>query len=269
MSNKLDIIINQKQKEVETLKAKLLLDPQHAINQLLLGKKQSLRRDQFTRAVSSPVLSIIAEIKRKSPSKGHLAAITDPVELANIYIEGGADALSILTDTEFFAGHLDDLIEVQKNLIKPTPILRKDFTIDEIQIAEAIHAGASAILLIVAALGEKTKLLLQRAHELGIEALVEVHNQVELDMAVDFGAQIIGINNRDLTTFKIDTDQAFSLAERLPKEVIKIAESGILNPELARQYYKAGFNGVLIGEALVTAADPKAFIRACKHEMSH
>jgi indole-3-glycerol phosphate synthase len=269
MSNKLDIIINQKQKEVADLKAKLALELQHEINLLLLGKKQHVPMHDFSQALAKPALSVIAEIKRKSPSKGHLAAIADPIALANTYIDGGADVLSILTDTEFFSGHLNDLITVKQNLSKATPILRKDFTIDEVQIAEAIYAGASAILLIVAALGIKTKVLLQRAHELGIEALVEVHNQAELEMAVDFDAKIIGINNRDLTTFKIDTDQAFRLVETLPKNVIKIAESGILNPELAQEYYKAGFDGVLIGEALVTAANPKEFIRACKNEVSY
>lgn len=264
MTNKLDIIIQQKHREVSALKEQLQQQAQHAINVFLRNQDLAKASQKFKQALAKPELSVIAEIKRKSPSKGDLAAIPDPLVLANLYRAGGADALSILTDTPFFGGSLQDLTQVATSQIA-IPILRKDFIIDEIQIAEAIIAGADAILLIVAALGDQTQDLLKRAQEWGIETLVEVHNARELDIALNINAPIIGINNRDLTTFIIDTDQALHLAAQMPSSIIKVAESGILDPQLARDYYQAGFHAVLIGEALVTAQDPQRFIQECKH----
>lgn len=172
-----------------------------------------------------------------------------------------------MTDNAFFGGHLDDLTQVATALhTQPQPTLRKDFIIDTIQIAEAVTAGADAILCIVAVLQQKTKKLLDYAKTMGIDVLVEVHDRAELDIALASGAQIIGVNNRDLTTLHVDTDQAFRLIEHIPPSIIKVAESGILTPQLAQDYYRAGFDAVLIGEALVTSSHPAEFIRAC-HEI--
>ncbi len=270
MNNKLTPIILQKQREVASLRELIANQPNHPMIQLLQGKEQHTSVISFKNALRGPSLAVIAEIKRKSPSKGVLAAIDDPVHLAQIYAAGGASALSILTDTVFFGGQLDDLNSVSLALgAKRPPILRKDFIIDEIQIAEAILAGADAILCIVAVLGERTKIMLDAAHTMGIDVLVEVHNSQELEIALASGAEIIGVNNRDLTTFQIDTDQAFRLVEDIPPHLIRVAESGIVMPELAQDYYRAGFDAVLIGEALVKSPNPDEFIRACRKASSN
>jgi|GEM_PF-80044 len=226
------------------------------------GGEQS---QNFYEALQQPGLSIIAEVKRRSPSKGVLAEIEDPVTLAKNYQQGGAAALSILTDEKFFGGKLQDLIDVTSE-ISSLPALRKDFVIDPIQIAEAALAGASAILAIVAVLGKKTEMILARAHSLQLDVLVEVHDEEELKIALDAGATIIGINNRNLKTFEVDLQTAFHLVDNIPRTILKVAESGINTPELARDYHQAGFDAVLMGEALVRSEDPKNFIRECRCE---
>jgi indole-3-glycerol phosphate synthase len=143
-------------------------------------------------------------------------------------------------------------------------VLRKDFIIDDIQIAEAAMAGADAILIIVAAVNEQTKALLNCAKTFGLEALIEVHNQQELELALSSGAEIIGINNRNLQTLQVDTEQALKLIDNIPREIVRVAESGILAPELARDYYRAGFDAILIGEALVKSEQPEKFMKACR-----
>jgi indole-3-glycerol phosphate synthase len=251
--NKLDAIIAHKHREVAKLSG-------HFIKPRISSKsfKRSLRNDQ---------LAIISEIKRRSPSKGLLAEITDPVQLANNYISAGTNAISILTDELFFNGSLNDLLSVSSALQQnPTPILRKDFIIHPFQIDEAIMAGADAVLLMVSVLGDKTKELLDYCKTMNIDALVEIHTQKELDLAITIGSEIIGVNNRNLSTFEVDTNQAFNLIKYIPDHIIKVAESGILQPELAQQYYQAGFDAVLIGEALVKSSSPADFIGACRHE---
>jgi len=182
------------------------------------------------------------------------------------YVQGGANAVSVLTDKKFFNGSIDDLKKVSEALEKfPCPVLRKDFIIHEIQIAEAIASGADAILCIVAILGDHTKILLDYARKMGIEVLVEVHNADEIKIALDSGAQIIGVNNRNLSTFEVDTNNALELVKKIPDHIIKVAESGITDPNLAQKYYQAGFDAVLIGEGLVRSDNPKDFIRACRH----
>lgn len=266
MTNRLEPIISQKRREVAELNKLILAQPEHRIAKIMAGKERRDSSKSFSKALRNDQLSIIAEIKRKSPSKGQLAEIVDPLVLANNYIEGGANALSILTDELFFGGSLADLTKVAQQLINhPTPILRKDFTIDIIQIAQAIAAGADAILCIVAVTGKNTQAILTAADQMGIEVLVEVHNEAELDIALVSGAKIIGVNNRNLKTFEIDTNTAFGLRNNIPGSIISIAESGILVPELALKYYHAGFDAVLIGEALVTTDKPKQFIEACRH----
>jgi len=222
-------------------------------------------KKSFKQALQNNYLSIIAEIKRRSPSKGNLAEIADPTLLAESYIKAGANAISVLTNTPLFGGTLEDLEKVA-NHNKTMPILRKDFITTKTQIDEAVKFGANAVLLIVANLGAQTKAFLDYSRSLNIDALVEVHTQDELELALTIDPDIIGINNRNLKTLEVNTNQAFKLKKYIPKEIITVAESGILNPELAREYYQAGFDAVLIGEALVKSHSPAEFIRACRHE---
>src|SRR5262249_6596929 len=163
----------------------------------------------------------------------------------------------ILTDQHFFAGKIDDLIQVAEAVREHSiPIIRKDFIIDPLQIVEAALAGASAVLCIVAVLGQKTKDLLEFARSINLDVLVEVHDDEELKIALDCGANIIGINNRNLKTLDVDTERALQIVSTIPDTIIEVAESGISDPALARQYYLAGFDAVLIGEALVKSANP-------------
>jgi len=209
--------------------------------------------------------TVIAEIKRRSPSKHHLSDIVDPVSLAKQYVAGGAAAISILTDQFGFNGSLEDLKAVSAALVEsPCPVLRKDFIIDSVQLLESVAAGADAVLLIVAVLKFKTAELLQQAKSLGLDVLVEVHNREELEYAIQIGADIIGINNRNLTTFDVDTNTASNLLPFIPAGVVTVAESGIQTTALAQDYLRQGFNALLIGEALVKSDNPKEWIEQCK-----
>lgn len=212
-------------------------------------------------------LAVIAEIKRKSPSVGLLADIEDVVALAKSYVNGRTNALSVLTDRKFFGGSIQDLRKVA-DAVKNTdcPVLRKDFIIDYRQITEAILAGADAVLLIVALLKEKTEELLKITKEMNVEALVEVHNEKELEIACDAGAEIIGVNNRNLKTLQVDINNSFKLISLIPNGIVKISASGITSPDIAKKLYKAGFDAVLIGSELVKASDPAKFILEVKSE---
>ena len=264
MNNKLQNILLHKLREVNELHHQIDKNPYHPVTQILNGDVMKKRSPQFGKNLKSSTLSVIAEIKRASPSKGELATIENPLLLAKKYVTGGANALSILTDKEFFKGTLDDLNQVASN-IKDVPIIRKDFIIDKAQIAEAYIAGASAVLLIVAATGEKTRELLEFAHSISMEVLVEVHDENEVQLAIDAGAKIIGVNNRNLQTFVVDTNYALKVVSLIPDSIIKVAESGITHPSLARQYHQAGYDAVLIGEALVKSENPEQFIYECQH----
>jgi indole-3-glycerol phosphate synthase len=266
MKNRLEPILLKKQREVADLYQRLNQDENHAITKILRGEIEIHRSSNFKIVLQSSSLTVIAEIKRQSPSKGIIASISDPVRLAQHYILGGANAISVLTDKEFFGGHIDDLMQISESVRNQSiPILRKDFIIDKVQIAEALIAGASAVLCIVSALGPKIKTLIAFARSLGLDVLVEIHNENELAIALDCGADIIGVNNRNLTTFEVDTNHALNMITAIPQPIIKVAESGITHPTLARQYYEAGFDAVLIGEALVKSADPEKFIMECRH----
>lgn len=267
MINKLKSIITQKEREVAILQAYLRDNPHDVIGQIMQGKIRRESPKSFKNALLNPFLAVIAEIKRRSPSKGILASIDDPVALATTYAEGGAVAISILTDETFFGGQLNDLKQVATAFANnANPILRKDFIIHECQIAEAIAAGADAILCIVAVTGENTKNILDAAKAMGIDVLVEIHDESELVIALRSGAEIIGVNNRNLSTFKVDVQQAHQLVKKIPADIVKVAESGILDPVQAREFYNVGYDAVLIGEALVKSPDPTTFIRACCHE---
>jgi len=214
---------------------------------------------RFEAALKGAGLSVIAEVKRRSPSKGDLAEIADPLVLARAYADGGASAVSVLTDHEFFGGSLEDLRTVAAMGI---PALRKDFLLHPLQFAEAAEAGASAVLLIVAAVGERTGELLGTAERLGLDVLVEVHDEAELETAVKAKARIIGVNNRNLETFEVDLATAEDLREKIPNGTVAVAESGIHSKADARRMADAGYDAVLVGEALVKSGDPAAAITA-------
>jgi indole-3-glycerol phosphate synthase len=212
------------------------------------------RRGAFAAALAAEGLSLIAEIKRASPSKGVLRADLDPRELALIYRAAGARAISVLTDEPFFRGSLADLEAARAAEL---PLLRKDFVIDPYQVWEAAAAGASAVLLIVTALaGEALGELLAAAEEAGLDALVEAHDRTELERALAAGAKIVGLNSRNLRTFETDLDAALELAPRLPRGVLNVIESGIHDRFDVRRVRAVGANAVLIVETLVTAIDP-------------
>lgn len=202
---------------------------------------------------------IIAEIKRRSPSKGDLSPIPNPEILAGEYERCGAIAISCLTDADF-GGTIEDLKIVTSHV--DIPVLRKDFIIDPVQIAEAKTCGAAAILLIVKLVGKNLSKLLEVSKEVGVEALVEVHTEDELAEALAAGADIIGINNRDLTTFKVDPETAFRLFQRIPPHIHIVIESGISDPKTAHFYFDHAVSGCLIGEHLVKSKKRGAFFTA-------
>jgi len=203
---------------------------------------------------------IIAEIKRSSPSKGQLAAIPDPASLAVAYETGGASAISVLTEGRRFGGSLEDLEAVRA--VTSIPVLRKDFIAEPYQVLEARAAGADLVLLIVAALDDATlSSLFRLVNGLGMTPLVETHSADEVDRALDLGADVIGVNARDLSTFEVDQDLFGSLADMIPSGVIRIAESAVKTPADVAHYRRAGADAVLVGEALVTGDDPAATLR--------
>src|SRR5438093_12169173 len=204
-----------------------------------------------------PALKIIAECKRASPSVGTIRADLSPADVARDYQQGGACAISVLTEEEHFAGSIADLTAVRSST--HLPVLRKDFIVDAIQIYEAAVAGADAILLIVAALDDDSLGELRKVaeDELGLDALVEVHTSDELRRAVNTGAKIIGVNNRDLQTFEISLNTSERLIAEAPQNSIMISESGLHDPEQLRHLRALGFRGFLIGEALMRAHDPE------------
>ncbi len=205
-------------------------------------------------------LAVIAEIKRRSPSRGHLAPDLDVSTLAAQYAAGGAAALSVLTEPAFFDGDLDDIAVAEQ--ASRLPILRKDFILESIQVWEARAMGASAVLLIVAALTPNELMaLLDDVERAGLAALVEVHNSEEAKVAVDLGARIIGVNNRDLGSFDVDLAVAEDLAPFLGPAEVKVAESGIFTGADARRMQEAGYDAILVGEALVKSSDPAALIK--------
>jgi indole-3-glycerol phosphate synthase len=206
----------------------------------------------------------VAEVKRRSPSKGALAPELDPAGLASAYAAGGAACLSVLTDRDFFGGSADDLAVARAAC--DLPVLRKDFTVSPRDVADARLMGADAVLLIAAALdADELAELHALAERLGLDALVEVHDERELAVAVDVGAALIGVNQRDLVTFEVDTDRAVRLAGHMPSQVVAVAESGIRGPADARRLAEAGYHAVLVGESLVTATDPAAAVHALAH----
>ncbi|HEX9767522.1 MAG TPA: indole-3-glycerol phosphate synthase TrpC [Nitriliruptorales bacterium] len=214
----------------------------------------------FLGALQQPGVSIIAEVKRASPSKGDLAPGIVAAVQAAAYRDGGAAAISVLTEPERFKGSLEDLADVAGS---GTPALRKDFLVDAYQVWETRAAGASAVLLIVAGLDDaELASLLAEASEADLDALVEVHDEAELERAIAAGAGIIGVNARDLRSFEVDRDAFARLRPAIPEATIAIAESGIRGPDDVRAAAGRGADAVLVGESLVTAADPRAAVAA-------
>lgn len=208
-----------------------------------------------------PGLAVIAEVKRRSPSKGELAPDLDPAALASAYAAGGAACLSVLTDQQYFGGSPADLVAARQ--ASGLPALRKDFTVSVADLCDARLMGASAVLLIVAALSdEELARFLAVADRLALDALVEVHDDEELARALAAGARLVGVNQRDLTTFAVDGERAARLAAAIPEDVVAVAESGIADGGDAARLAAAGYQAVLVGESFVRAGDPSGAVAA-------
>jgi indole-3-glycerol phosphate synthase len=251
----LDTICAHKRLEVDAQKTAV---PLRDLDEALSNPSRPLR--DFRQALRAPGISLIAEFKRHSPSKGMLMADLDPAEVAGAYEASGARAISVLTDTEFFKGTFDDLFSVRQNVA--IPCLQKDFIIDEYQIYEARTRGADAILLIVRILSDQQIVdYLALARALGMCALVETHSAAEIDRAIETGARIIGINNRNLDTFEVDINTTMELRKRVPGGKTLVSESGIFTRDHVRKLEDGGVDAILVGEALVTSRNIRGKIR--------
>jgi len=250
--------------------------PGNVLDEILAGvredvaaRQQTVSLDQLKRrtaaapppldahaALRRPGVAVIAEVKRASPSKGQLAEIPDPADLASEYAGGGARCISVLTEGRWFGGSLDDLAAVRAAV--DVPVLRKDFVVSSYQVHEARAHGADMVLLIVAALEQNALSgLLDRVESLGMTALVEVHDEEEADRALEAGARVIGVNARNLRTLEVDRSVFERIAPGLPNSVVKIAESGVRGPHDLIRYASAGADAVLVGEGLVTQKSPR------------
>ncbi|HEY5886967.1 MAG TPA: indole-3-glycerol phosphate synthase TrpC [Acidimicrobiales bacterium] len=220
--------------------------------------RQALPPRPFRDALAATTgVALIAEIKRRSPSKGDLAPGLDPATLAREYEAGGAACLSVLTDGPHFGGSTADLGAAREAVA--IPVLRKDFTVDEVDVCDARLMGADAVLLIVAALDDaELRAFAQLAAELDLAALVEVHDAAEVERALTAGADLIGVNQRDLMSFTVDTHRAMDLVAQLPAGVVRVAESGVTGPADIFALADSGYDAVLVGETLVTSGDPEA-----------
>jgi indole-3-glycerol phosphate synthase len=251
-ANRLQQILSVKEREV----ARILPRAAHL-------RAAALERNDFRSFANAldlgpDALGLIAEVKKASPSAGVIAESFDPVAVARAYEAGGAHALSVLTDREFFQGDLAYVSRIRAEVA--LPVLRKDFIIHEVQLAEASVAGADAVLLIVAALEQdRLEALYEEALRLQLDVLVEVHDAGELDRAIDLGAGLIGINNRNLTTFEVDLATTERLSEEVPEGIILVCESGIKTRGDCQRAFDSGCNAILVGETLMRAQD----IHAC------
>ncbi|MFD0972657.1 indole-3-glycerol phosphate synthase TrpC [Plantactinospora endophytica] len=224
-------------------------------------------RDAYA-ALRRPGVGVIAEVKRSSPSKGQLAEIADPADLAGEYAAGGARCISVLTEGRWFGGSLDDLAAVRSAV--DIPVLRKDFVVSSYQVHEARAHGADLVLLIVAALEQNVLVgLLERIESLGMTALVEVHDEEEADRALEAGARVIGVNARNLRTLEVDRSVFERIAPGLPNKVVKIAESGVRGPHDLIRYASAGADAVLVGEGLVTQKSPREAVAELVNAGNH
>lgn len=255
----LDKIIETKKEEVALLKNETT---EARLRETIAGLEPCRN---FRQALSSGDCNIIAEVKCASPSRGRLVADFNPVGIAQIYEENDAAAISVLTDEQYFSGHKDYLKKIRGHV--KLPLLRKDFIIDPIQIYETRSIGADAILLIVRVLGKKLAEFISLSGEIGLSPLVEVHSAEELDWALTAGAEIIGINNRNLDTFVTDIETSRRLKARIPEDKIVVAESGIRERKDIESLMQDGIHTFLIGEHLVVAPDIGKKLRAFKGEI--
>ena len=247
----LDKIIAQKREEVEQIKKVATIT---YLQERIARQKPPL---DLAPALKGDHIRLIAEVKKASPSRGLLSPNLDPTELAQTYVEGGAAAISVLTEEKYFAGSIEHLAAIKE--VVGLPLLRKDFIFDPYQVYESRAYGADALLLIASILRrEQLKELVSLSHSLGLRCLVEVHNEGELERAVLSEVEIIGINNRDLNTFTVDIATTRSLRPLIPQERIVVSESGIKNKRDIGKLGKWGVDAVLVGEALVTAGDVRA-----------
>lgn len=226
--------------------------------------------DSFLSALTSKGarVSLIAEVKKASPVKGVLADDFDPLSLAGTYFNEGASAVSVITDSGFFMGSKSFIPQIKQAC--PLPVLRKDFIMDEVQVYESLALGADAVLLIAAILDHARLLrLIELSRSLGLEPLVEIHDRRDLQMALDTPAQLIGINNRNLKTFKVDINTSLMLADTIPDHITKISESGIRTPQDMLLLEQHGYKAALVGEALVTSPDTAGQVRRLADYGSH
>lgn len=236
-------------------------DRQHAVPlDQLKALAQERRAPLAALAVlRSPRVHVIAEIKRRSPSRGQLAAIPDPAALAQAYESGGASVISVLTEQRFFGGTLGDLAAVRAAV--DVPILLKDFVVSSYQLWEARAYGADLVLLLAVALDQEALVsLVERAESIGLTSLVECHTEDEVDRAIAAGASVIGVNARNLATMEVDRATFARLAPRIPDHIVKVAESGVRGPHDVFAYARQGASAVLVGENLVTGCDPRAAV---------
>jgi indole-3-glycerol phosphate synthase len=252
--------------EIIQAKKKRFYSESHSLKDLKRAVSKAPRPRDFAKALRKTAISVIAEIKRASPSVGIIAKQIEPAKIAKAYVAGGADAVSVLTEEDFFRGSLSDMILVKKNC-PDIPVLRKDFIFDELQIYESRAAGADSFLLIASVL-ELNELcaFVAFGRELGMEPLVETHNLAEIEKALEAKAGIIGVNNRDLRSFKVDISNSIRLAGSIPKNIIKVSESGIKTKEDVKKLREAGFDAILVGETMMKAgaADVRKLIRGFK-----
>ena len=256
-----DVSMNLLDRILGTKRARLIAQKTEVPESSLSEKAMAVRRLAKPHALvealrNSDRVNIIAEFKRRSPSRGAIRENADPVTIARRYQSAGAAAVSVLTEEDNFEGSLDDLRVIRD--VVSIPILRKDFIVDDYQVYESAAAGADALLLIVAALDNQTlaRLLSVTETELGMDALVEVHTKNEMDRAVASGATLIGVNNRDLRSFEVSTKTSLELVSYAPANLVLVSESG-LSPSDVPQLRAVGFKGFLVGEALMRADDPE------------
>ncbi|MCR5077436.1 MAG: indole-3-glycerol phosphate synthase TrpC [Prevotella sp.] len=253
MKDVLETIVAHKRQEIDEWRRFLPLKQLYGIIEFEGRDKRP--QPSFRRSLTESTTGIIAEFKRRSPSKGWIKQEGKADVIPLSYQQNGAAAVSILTDREFFGGY-DEFVQEARLSGVSLPILYKNFIIDEYQLFQAKHAGASAVLLIAAVLEkENCGMLMRLAHDLGMEVLLEMHTEEELDYAM-LEPDVCGINNRNLGTFVTDVQNSYRLAELLPKDAVKVSESGISHPETVRELRAAGFNGFLMGECFMKAADP-------------
>jgi indole-3-glycerol phosphate synthase len=250
----LDKIVADKKEELKQRKKAV------PVSELEASIAQRAGTLDFAAALKKDGVSLIAEVKRASPSRGVLCHDFNPVALANTYADNGAAAISVLTESKYFQGNLDHLVEIREAV--EIPILRKDFIFDPYQVYESRAYGADALLLIVAILEqEQLDELSTLSHELGLNCLVEVHNESEVDRALRSSARIIGINNRNLSTFSVDINTTQRLRALIPEDRVVVSESGISNRRDIDNLKRWGVNAALVGEALITAGDIAAKMR--------